>query len=80
MVAARTGLSTDAAKTRADNVVGAVRDTLTKAKSAADTARAEAARLSIYLFLSLIVGAFIASAAAALGGVHRDDSPAKMRG
>lgn len=79
MVAARTGLAADAAKTRVDDVIGAVRDAITKTKSAADTARAQAAKLSIYLFLSLIVGAFIASAAAALAGLHRDDSAAKMR-
>ena len=79
MVAARTGLSADAAKTRVNDVIGAVRDAIAKAKSAAEATRAQAAKLSIYMFLSLIVGAFIASAAAALGGLHRDDIPAKMR-
>jgi hypothetical protein len=80
MLAARTGLPPDAAKTRVDNVVGAYRDAVAKAQAAAETARRGAAKLSIYMCLSLIVGAFIASAAAALGGVHRDERPAKFRG
>jgi len=30
------------------------------------------------MFLSLLVGAFIASAAAVLGGLHRNDVPAAL--
>lgn len=78
VVAARTGLSADAAKSRVDNVIAGFRDAKAKVESAADAARHQAAKLSIYMFLSLIVGAFIASAAAALGGVHRDERPSNM--
>jgi hypothetical protein len=78
VVAARTGLSADAAKQRVDDVVAGFRDTAAKAAAAADTARHQGAKLAIYMFLSLIVGAFIAAVAAALGGVHRNERPYKM--
>jgi hypothetical protein len=80
MISARTGLAPDVAKTRVDNVVAAYRDAEAKVKQAADTARKASAKLSIYICLSLVVGAFIAAAAAALGGVHRDERPVKLRG
>jgi hypothetical protein len=44
-----------------------------KVKSAADTARKAAAQASIYTALSLLIGAFIASVAATLGGQLRDE-------
>jgi hypothetical protein len=50
-------------------------DLETKGKAAADVARKTAAEASIYLALSLLVGAFIASVAAALGGGLRDQHP-----
>jgi hypothetical protein len=80
LLSARTGLAADAAKTRVDNVVAAYREAVTKAQSAAAAAQRAASRLAIFMCLSLIVGAFIASAAAALGGVHRDETPVKLRG
>jgi hypothetical protein len=78
MVATHTGLPLDAAKTRVNDVVGAFREQATKVQAAADAARHSAAKLSIYMFLSLLVGAFIASAAAVLGGLHRNDVPAAL--
>jgi hypothetical protein len=43
-----------------------------KAAQAADAARKAASYLSIFMALSMLVGAFIACAAAALGGQQRD--------
>jgi heme A synthase len=40
-------------------------------RQSADEARKTAASVSIYTFLSMLIGAFIASAAAALGGQER---------
>lgn len=45
-----------------------------KAKAAADTARKSAASLPFFTFVSMLIGAFIACAAAALGGHLRDDA------
>jgi len=44
-----------------------------KLKTEADAARKAAAEASIYLALSMLIGAFIASVAAALGGRIRDE-------
>jgi len=49
-----------------------VNDFITKATDAADAARKAAAQSSLYLALALLVGAFIASVSAALGGRLRD--------
>ncbi|MEJ0096816.1 MAG: hypothetical protein WDM84_01015 [Bauldia sp.] len=46
----------------------------TKVKQAADAARQAAAKFSLFFCLSLIVGAFIASVAAAYGGRERDEN------
>ena len=43
-----------------------------KATAAADAARKASAKVSFYLFFSMLIGAFIASAAGALGGRQRD--------
>jgi hypothetical protein len=42
-------------------------------RQAADVARKRAAQLSLSTALSMVIGAFIASAAAALGGMIRDE-------
>ncbi len=64
LVAARTGVSQPEAERRVDDFV-----------STAIDARKAAAKASIYLALSLLVGAFIASVCAALGGWLRDEHP-----
>lgn len=76
LVAARTGLSEADAKTRVDALVAKVEDAKVKAKQAADTARKGSATFALLGALSLVIGAFIASAAAALGGRQRDDEEA----
>ena len=45
----------------------------TQAKEAADAARKASATLALVGALSLVIGAFIAAASAALGGRLRDD-------
>jgi hypothetical protein len=66
LVAARTGFSQPDAVKRVDDV-------LIKEKADADAARKAGAYLSIFTGVSMLVGAFIAAAAAALGGRHRDE-------
>jgi hypothetical protein len=56
-----------------DAVVAQANDASLKARQAADAARRRAAQLSIVTALAMLVGAFIASAAAALGGGIRDE-------
>jgi hypothetical protein len=73
LVAARTGLSQADAEKRVDTAYAQAQDTETKAKQAADDARKTAAKLAIFTALSMVIGAFIAAAAAALGGAHRDE-------
>ena len=78
LVAARTGLSEADAKARVDALVAKVEDTKVKAQQAADTARKGSATFALLGALSLVIGAFIASAAAALGGRQRDDEEALL--
>ena len=73
MIAARTGLpAADAAK-RIDDVQAQAKAAAEKLRLAADEARKAAATLSFYLFFSMLVGAFIASVAGAIGGAQRDE-------
>ena len=71
--AARTGLSQADAEKRVNDVFAQVKDAEMKVRQAADAARKAGAYLSIFTALSMMVGAFIAAAAAALGGAHRDE-------
>ena len=74
MVAARTGLSQPEAEQRVDTVANQLNDAEQKVRQAADVARKRAAQLSIATALAMLIGAFIASAAAALGGRIRDET------
>jgi hypothetical protein len=73
LVALRTGSSRADAQKRVDEFVATMQDAVIKAKADADAARKAAAEAAIYTALSMLVGAFIASAAAALGGRLRDE-------
>jgi len=75
LVAARTGISQEEAKKRVDDFVAGATEAEAKLKAAADAARKAAARASIYTALSLLIGAFIASVSAVLGGRLRDEHP-----
>jgi hypothetical protein len=72
-VVARTGISQSDAQARVDGFISAAMDAQAKLKAEAESARKAAAQASIYLALSMLVGAFIASVAAALGGRLRDE-------
>jgi hypothetical protein len=66
VVAARTGISQSEADKR-------VSDVINQAKTALDSARKAAAKLSLWLTASLLIGAFSASLAATDGGYVRDN-------
>ncbi|MBS0419433.1 MAG: hypothetical protein JSR66_17110 [Proteobacteria bacterium] len=75
LIAARTGVSDSEARARVDQVIAAEKATALKAREAADAARKAAASAAIFTALSMLIGAFIASASAALGGRLRDLHP-----
>jgi hypothetical protein len=72
-IAARTGISQAEAQARVDAFIASVMQAQEKVKADADAAGKAAAETSIFLALSMLVGAFIASVAAALGGRLRDE-------
>ena len=73
LVAARSGLSQADAAKRVDEVIAQVKTAEVNARQTADAARKTGAYLSIFTALSMLVGAFIACVAAALGGQQRDE-------
>jgi hypothetical protein len=73
LVAAKSGISQADAEKRVDNTIASAKDAETKAREAADAARKATATFAIFTALSLLIGAFVASAAAALGGNIRDE-------
>jgi hypothetical protein len=68
LIAARTGIPAVDARRHVD-------DTINRLKAGADSARKVAATTSLFTALSMLVGAFIACVAAALGGKRRDLHP-----
>ncbi len=76
LVAQRTGLSQQDAEKRVTDTFtktqATVADTAAKAKEAADKARKATSYASLWLFVSLLIGAFTASLAATYGGRRRD--------
>ena len=72
-VAARTGVSHEDAQKRVDDVIAREKAAEAKAREVADAARKSASAVSIFTALSMLIGAFIASAAAAYGGSLRDE-------
>ncbi|KQU74451.1 hypothetical protein ASC75_20705 [Aminobacter sp. DSM 101952] len=79
LVAVRTGLSEADARARVDGVLTRVNEAKVTAQQAADTARKASATFALVSALSLAIGAFIASAAGALGGWQRDDDEVRYR-
>jgi len=73
LVTNRTGLAPADADKRVDEFIAGTLDAVTKARAAADTARKGAAQAAIYTALAMLVGAFISSVSAALGGRLRDE-------
>jgi hypothetical protein len=72
VVAAHTAVSPAEAEQRVNQAVEQAKALAVKAREAADTARKAAAAAAICTALSLLIGAFIAMVAAALGGRERD--------
>ena len=76
IVAQRTGLSQQDAEKRVTDVYAKaqakVRDAEETAREAADKARKTSAYSALWLFVSLLIGAFVASLAATFGGGRRD--------
>lgn len=76
LVAQRTGLSQQDAQARVTEVVAKaqarMRDAEAAAREAADKARKASAYSALWLFVSLLGGAFVASLAATFGGRRRD--------
>ena len=75
LIAARTGITQPEADRRIDDVVAQLNAAEAKTRQAAEAARKAAATASLLTALSLLIGAFIACAAAALGGQERDLHP-----
>lgn len=73
LVANNSNITTTEANQRIDAVIVQINDAKVQAKLKLDEARKAAAKLSLYTFLSLLIGAFIASGAAICGGRHRDE-------
>ena len=76
LVAKRTGLSQAEAEARVDAVYGraakAAADAKAAAQQAAETARKAGAHTALWMFVALLLGAFVASLAATFGGRQRD--------
>lgn len=72
LVSAHTGLPPADAEARVQDVVSQENAAIVKAKQVADSTRKASAGLAIYTFFSLLIGAFIASVAGAIGGRLRD--------
>lgn len=76
LIAQRTGLSQQQAEKRVSDTFAAVqakvKDAKNAAREAADKARKASAVGALWLFVSLLIGAFVASLAATYGGRRRD--------
>lgn len=71
-LAARNGITTEEAETAVRSAYDRLKVLSTQAKQAADKARKATAWASIWLFISLLAGAFTAALAATWGGRQRD--------
>jgi hypothetical protein len=72
LVEAQAGLAPADASARVDQAVSDEQTLVEKAKQAANAARKAAASFAVYTFFSMLIGAFIASVAGAIGGRQRD--------
>jgi hypothetical protein len=73
LVAQRTGVSQQEAEKRVNEAFSQLEKKKQEAKQAADTARKASAAAALFLFISLLIGAFVASFAGIIGGRQRDD-------
>lgn len=73
LIAARTGISQEDAQKRVDEVIAKAKEAEVKTRQAANAARKAGVSLSLFTGFSMLIGAFIAAATAALGGRQRDE-------
>jgi len=73
VVASRAGMSQADAEKRVDDTIAQIKNAEATARQAAEQARKASATAAIATALSMVIGAFIACAAAALGGRLRDE-------
>jgi hypothetical protein len=73
MVSARTGATSEEATKRVDQVTAVTQSAAANAQQGVDIARKAGATTTIFTALAMQIGAFIACAAAALGGQKRDE-------
>ena len=82
-IAKRTGLTQAEAEQRVDLIYAqakqAAADVKAKAKEAAEEARKAAAHSALWMFVALLLGAFVASLLATIGGRHRDHARVYVR-
>ncbi len=83
LIARRTGLSQADAQRRVDDIYAraskASNDVQAAAKQAAESARKAAAHSALWMFVALLLGAFVASWAATFGGRQRDHLVLQIR-
>jgi len=72
LIMARSGTSQADADQRVATAIAQWQDAQTKARETADTARKVTAETSLWIFFSLLIGAFCASFAGTIGGRQRD--------
>ena len=72
LVAARTGLNQPEAEKRVSEAVAQAKAAEAKVRQGADAARKAAAHMALWTCLALLIGAFVASYAATIGGKQRD--------
>ena len=72
VVSQRTGISQQEAEKRVNETFAKAKEAQTKAREAADAARKASATAALLLFISLLIGAFLASLCAIYGGRRRD--------
>jgi hypothetical protein len=73
LVAAKAGIPQADAQKRVDDTIASSKEAETQVRQAADAARKATATFAIFTALSLMIGAFVACAAAAFGGNIRDE-------
>lgn len=72
LVAQRTDLSQADAEARVDKVYGQAHQAVVELKAAADAAKKAATHATLWMFVALLIGAFVASFTAIYGGRSRD--------
>lgn len=73
LVSQRTGMSQQEAEKKVNDTFNQLEAKKQEAKEAADKARKASAAAALWLFISLLIGAFVASFSATWGGRQRDD-------